>query len=241
MSESKYFKFSSALLIAPLFSVLMIWSVFWFEVTFGVSFNEYGIYPRTLLGLRGVLFSPFIHASVEHLYNNTIPLAVLTLVLVFFYRSKALSVFFLGLVFSGLLTWIIARQSYHIGASGIIYVLASFVFFKGVFTKYYRLIALSLAIVFIYGSMLWYIFPVEEGISWEGHLSGFITGLLLAKFLKIEVPKPKKYIWEEEGYNEEEDEFLKHFDKDGNFISPPPQKEEEIKVIYHFKDKDPND
>lgn len=226
------------MLIAPLFAILMIWSVFWFEVKFGISFNTFGIYPRTLLGLRGVLFSPFIHASVEHLYNNTVPLAVLTLALVFFYRRKALTVFLLGVLCSGLLTWIIARQSYHIGASGIIYVLASFIFFKGVFTKYYRLVALSLAIVFIYGSMLWYIFPVEEGISWEGHLSGFITGLLLAKVLNMDIPKPKKYIWEDENYNEEEDEFLKHFDKDGNFIERASEKEEEIKVIYHYKDKD---
>ena len=161
-----------------------------------------------------------IHGSMEHLYHNSIPLFVLSMALFYFYREISWKVIGYGILFSGLLTWFIARPSYHIGASGIIYVLVSFIFFKGVFTKYYRLIALSLAIVFIYGSMLWYIFPIEDGISWEGHLSGFLTGLILAKLIKTEVPEPKKYHWETEDFNEEEDEFLKHFDENGNFIHP---------------------
>ena len=81
---------------------------------------------------------------------------------------------------SGFLTWSIGRPAYHIGASGLIYVLVSFLFFKGVFAKHYRLIALSLLVVFLYGSMIWYALPIEKGISWEGHLSGLITGILFA-------------------------------------------------------------
>jgi len=236
MSESKYFKFSAELLLLPLFLVLGIWFVFWIELILGINFNHFGIYPRRLSGLRGIVFSPFIHGSLEHLSNNTIPLAVLTLSLVFFYRSAALRVLFFGVLLSGLLTWIIGRSSYHIGASGLIYVLASFIFFKGVFTRYFRLIALSLAIVFIYGSMLWYIFPVDGGISWEGHLSGFLTGLLLARIIKVRTPAPKKYQWEREDYNEDDDEFLKHFDEHGNFIETP--KQDDVEVIYHFKKKE---
>jgi len=89
----------------------------------------------------------------------------------------AVKVLLFGILFSGLITWVIGRPSYHIGASGIIYLLASFIFFKGIFTKHYRLVALSLVVVFIYGSLLWYIFPMENGISWEGHLGGFLSGL----------------------------------------------------------------
>ena len=109
--------------------------------------------------------------------------------------------------------------------------------FKGVFAKHFRLVALSLVVVFVYGSMIWYIFPVKDGISWEGHLSGFITGLLLAVFVKISIPVEKKFEWEKEDYNEEDDAFLKHFDEEGNFIEGnlDEQTSEEIKIKYHYR------
>lgn len=241
MTESNYFKFSNAVIAIPLFAVLSIWTIYWFEIRFQVNFNDYGIYPRTLKGIRGVVLSPFIHASAEHLYNNTIPLAILTTSLVYFYRKIANKVLLWGILISGFITWLIGRPSYHIGASGLIYVLVSFIFFKGIISKHYRLVALSLIVVFIYGSTLWYIFPVKDGISWEGHLGGFITGLFLAFVLKAPLPKLKKFDWEKEDYNEEDDEFLKHFDENGNFIENKPQdSEEEIKITYHYK-KNPED
>lgn len=244
MSDSNYFKYSNAVVIAPMLLVLLIWTVFWVEVSFHVNLNNHGVYPRTISGLQGIIFSPFIHGSLEHLYNNTIPIAILTASLFYFYRKVAFKVLVLGVLISGLLTWIIGRPSYHIGISGVIYVLASFIFFKGVFTKYFRLIALSLFVVFIYGSLLWYIFPIEEGISWEGHLAGFITGLILAILIKTQIPTSKKYAWEKEDYNEEEDEFLKHFDKDGNFVEQtekvPEIDENRIEIKYHYKKNDKN-
>ena len=206
-------------------SVLVIWTVYWYEIRFQVNLNQYGIYPRSVKGLKGIVFSPFLHGSVDHLYNNSIPLAMLTAALVYFYRKIAFKVLLFGVLLSGSITWLIARPSYHIGASGLIYVLATFIFFKGIFSKYYRLVALSLIVVFIYGGLLWYIFPLKEGISWEGHLGGFITGLVLAITLRATLPKPNKYDWERDDYNEENDEFLKHFDEDGNFIER--RKEEE--------------
>ena len=237
MQTNEQFKFSNGVVLAPLLAILAIWTVFWVEVKFGINFNDYGIYPRRLSGLRGVVLSPFIHGSVEHLYNNTIPLAILTAFLFYFYQREALRVLVLGVLLSGLLTWIIARPSYHIGASGIIYVLASFIFFKGVFAKHFRLVALSLIVVFIYGSMLWYIFPVKENISWEGHLAGFVTGFLLALMIKVKVPLEKKYEWEREDYNEENDPFLQHFDADGNFIESTDDEDsnEGIQIKYHYK------
>ncbi len=242
MTEDRYFKFTYGVLLVPMIAVLLIWIVFWIEVRFRVNLNDLGVYPRTLRGLRGVLFSPFIHGSLSHLYNNTIPIAVLSAALVYFYRDVAMRVFILGFFIGGLLTWAIGRPSYHIGASGMIYVLASFIFFKGAFTKHYRLMALSLIVVFIYGSMLWYIFPVKEGISWEGHLAGFLTGLVLAFFLKTNVPKPRKYAWEHDDYNEEDDDFLRHFDEDGNFIENPERSEESkpgIQIRYHYRKENP--
>lgn len=244
MSDQNEFRFSNAVLVAPLLAMLTIWFVYWMELRFQTNLNDFGLYPRRFSGLRGILFSPFIHGSLEHLYNNTIPLALLLASLFYFYRGVAIKVLLLGVLFSGLITWGIARPSYHIGASGIIYLLASFIFFKGVFTKHYRLVALSLVVVFIYGSLLWYIFPMKDGISWEGHLGGFLTGLGLAFFVKARIPSPKKFAWETEGYNEEEDEFLQHFDEDGNFVETVeevlPQEIESLKITYLYK-KDSQD
>jgi len=218
MSEEDYFRYTHSVLLVPMIAVLLIWTVFLIEVRLEVNFNVYGIYPRTLTGLGGILLSPFLHAGIEHLYNNTLPLAILLASLLYFYRNIAFRVLIYGFLLSGLITWLIGRPSYHIGASGIIYLLASFIFFKGIITKHYRLVALSLIVVFIYGGLLWYIFPVLDDISWEGHLGGFATGIFLAFTLRSKVPAVKKYAWEAEDYREEEDEFLRHFDEQGNFI-----------------------
>ena len=157
-----------------------------------------------------------------------------------------------GIVLSGFLTWIIGSSGNHIGASGLIYVLVSFIFFKGIFAKHYRLIALSLLVIFLYGSMIWYVFPIKEGMSWEGHLGGLITGLLFAIIFKKQVAKPERYKWEEPGYNEDDDPFMRHFDENGNFIEILPEDEEldedasntqlaPPKVNYIFKEKNAED
>lgn len=239
MREESYFKYTPAVVLIPMAAVLAIWTVYWFEVTFQVNFNTYGVYPRTLRGLRGIVLSHFIHGSIAHLYNNTIPLAVLLGALFYFYRRTAFKVLLVGALGAGILTWVIARPSYHIGASGIIYLLSSFIFFKGIKTRYFRLVALSLAVVFIYGGLLWYIFPVEGGISWEGHLSGFLMGLVLAYAIPTPLPVTKKYDWEKEDYNEDDDPFLKQFDDDGNFIETPDD-EGEIRITYTYKKDRPD-
>lgn len=239
MQQQSHFKFTAGVILYPVLFVLIIWVVFWFEVRFGINFSKYGVYPQNLKGLRGVVLSPFIHGSITHIYHNTVPLFVLSMALFYFYRHIAWKVLLYGILLSGFLTWCIGRPSYHIGASGLIYVLVSFTFFKGVFAKHFRLIALSLLVVFLYGSMVWYTMPIEEGISWEGHLSGLITGFLFALFFRKEVAKPKKYIWEQAGYNEDDDPFLKHFDADGNFIeSVEPEIEEEQPIINYTYKKD---
>ena len=215
MEEKSYYRFTPMTLAFPLYFVLGLWLVYWFEVKFGHNFNTYGIFPRTLKGLRGIVFSPFIHSDIKHLYHNSIPLFVLLGSLLYFYRSLWIKVFWLGLLLTGLITWIIARPSYHIGASGLIYLLFSFIFFSGIIRKNYRLISVSLTVIFLYGSMVWYLFPVEERISWEGHLAGFISGLLFAAYYRNSGPPKQTYAWESEDY--EPDEFDRRFDEDGNF------------------------
>ena len=149
------------------------------------------------------------------------------------------------MLLTGLLTWIIGRPSLHIGASGVIYMLTSFLLFKGIFSKQYQLTALSFAVIFIYGSFIWYVFPTDPKISWEGHLSGFLVGLFFALIFNKIPLENKKYEWEQENYNSEEDAFLKHFDEDGNFIENKPEsiqkeleeekKPRKITIRYTFK------
>lgn len=240
MRVQEEFKYSTGVVGYPLAFVMLIWIVFWFEVRFNYSFNSFGVYPRTLDGLRGVLFSPFIHSDIEHLYHNSIPLFVLSTALFYFYRSISWKVIGYGILLSGFLTWCIGRPANHIGASGLIYVLMSFILFKGIFAKHYRLIALSLLVVFLYGSMIWYVFPIKENMSWEGHLSGFIVGILFALFFRKSIAKPKKYAWEEENYNEDNDPFLKHFDENGNFIEIEEEPDLNASIEYQYRSKDEN-
>ncbi|MGH2664997.1 rhomboid family intramembrane serine protease [Flavobacterium sp.] len=228
------FKFSPSVLAWPLYFVLSLWIVFWFEAQFKISLTEFGIYPRTFSGLRGVIFSPFLHGDISHLYNNSIPLFMLVAALRYFYREQSLEVLIYGVLFSGLGTWLIGRDNYHIGVSGLIYVLVSFIFFKGIQTNYYRLVSLSLTIVVLYGGMIWYVFPsAETEISWEAHLSGFITGFLLSFFMKTSTyQKPIKYDWERPDFDPSQDEFMKHFDENGNFAPKPKEVPEEVGHHY---------
>lgn len=223
MTDRKHYKFSPLILAIPLYFVLVLWIIFWVEVKYGYNFNKYGIYPRTLKGLRGVFFSPFIHGDIKHLYHNSIPLFVLLFSLYYFYRKIAFKVFVYGTLCTGLLTWIIARESFHIGASGIIYLLFSFIFFSGIIRKNYRLIAVSLMVIFLYGSMVWYLLPVKEEISWEGHTSGFIVGIIFAFYFRKTGPQKFKYAWENEDYQKDDFDLL--FDDDGNFNPNRPDEE----------------
>jgi len=221
-SSTQPFNFSAGVIGYPILFVLIIWIVFWFEIRFGFDFNYLGVRPRTTIGLRGIILSPLIHSDIKHLFNNTIPLFVLSMALFYFYRGISWRLLFFGLLFTGLLTWVIGRPANHIGASGIIYMLASFLFFKGIFSRYYRLIAISFVVVFLYGGMLWFVVPVDPGISWEGHLSGLLVGLAFAFIYKQKIAKPPKFEWERPEYKEEDDAFMKHFDKNGNFIENIP-------------------
>jgi membrane associated rhomboid family serine protease len=234
LKERQSFDFSTGVIGYPLLFILLLWIVFWFEIRFGFDFNHFGIQPRTVQGLRGIIFSPFIHSDIKHLFHNTIPLFVLTMALFYFYRSISWKVLLVGLLLTGILTWVIGRPANHIGASGVIYLLASFLFFKGIFSKYYRLIALSLIVVFLYGGMLWFIVPVDPKISWEGHLSGLIVGLLLAFVFQQKIVKKPKYDWEKEDYNPENDVFMSHFDENGNFIETVEKESVDLDSSYNY-------
>ena len=195
------------ILFFPILFLIIMWMVKLIEHNFQLSFANYGIYPQKLSGLKGILFFPFIHKDFSHLINNSYPVLILGGMLFSFYKKIACQLFFWLFFITGFWLWIIGRPSFHIGASGIIYALASFLFISGVIRKNPRLSAVSMIVIFLYGSMIWGILPTKNPISWDGHLSGFLAGIVVAIFYKNKGPKRKKYQWE---IDEELEEELKN-------------------------------
>ncbi|WP_179345431.1 rhomboid family intramembrane serine protease [Winogradskyella ursingii] len=241
MAAPTQFKYSNSVIVYPMLLLLIMWLVFWYQVRVDYGIKSFGIRPQKIEGLVGIFTSPFLHGDINHLYNNSIPLFVLSLSLFYFYNKIAWKVIVFGILLSGSLTWIIGNSGNHIGASGLVYVLVSFIFFKGILAKHYRLIALSLMVIFLYGSLIWYVFPIKMGMSWEGHLSGLITGFLFALIFRKQVAKPERYKWEQPDYNEDDDPFMKHFDENGNFIEIDVEPEGELNTDFEKELKTESD
>jgi len=185
-------------LVFPLFFLLVIWMIKIIEVSLDLNFATWGIYPLKLKGIKGILLSPLVHANFRHLLDNSLPLLILGVAIFYFYSKVAYRVFFLTYIMVGIWVWFGGREAYHIGASGLIYGFASFLFFSGILLGEVRLLAISLLVVFLYGSMVWGIFPIKEGISWESHMLGAIAGLILSFYYRKQGPQRIEYDWEEE-------------------------------------------
>ena len=198
MKEKTKFKES---IFFPMLLVLLIWGIKLTENAFDVNLGTFGIYPLHFRGLPGIFFAPLIHGDYSHLFTNTGPLLILGTAVFYFYRPVAFRLITLAWIITGIWVWFGGREAYHIGASGLIYALASFLFFSGFIRRSIELMAISFVVVFLYGGMVWGIFPLREGISWESHLMGGIAGLILAIYYKDQGPQRKKYDWE---YEEEE-------------------------------------
>jgi membrane associated rhomboid family serine protease len=222
----------------------------------------YGIVPLSFKGLRGIILAPLFHGNLQHIINNTVPLFVLTFLSFQFYEKLSYFVLVNGWIISGLVVWMLPDFTFmnssilscHIGASGIIYVLAFFLFFSGVLRKEKNLMAISLIVVFLYGGIVWGMFPKEifglpedNRISWESHLSGGITGLILALMLRKIGRQREKAHWEKKEYDASADEELwerykkeysEYFhDEKNNAEDEAKEVEKNINYIYEYKDK----
>jgi membrane associated rhomboid family serine protease len=195
-------------IIYPILFLLLIWGIKLAENIFNFRLGILGIYPLHLHGLPGIFFSPLIHGDYAHLITNTGPLLVLGTAVFYFYGPLAFRLISLSWIITGIWVWFGGREAYHIGASGLIYALASFLFFSGFIRRSIELMAISLVIVFLYGGMIWGIFPLRENISWESHLMGGIAGFVLAVYYKNFGPQRKKYSWEEEDEDEKEPDII---------------------------------
>ena len=191
-------------MLIPFIFIVLMWLVKAIEVLFDTDFYFLGIFPLKASSLTGIITSPFIHANLEHLFNNTLPLFVLGTALFYFYSQVAFRVLLWLFVFTGLAVWLTGRPSWHIGASGIIYGLAAFLFVSGIIRRHIPLMGLSLLVAFIYGEMVWGIFPgLKLNISWESHMLGAAVGLFLAVRYRAEGPQPPVPFYENEEGAEE--------------------------------------
>ena len=222
MEKAEKKKFFYSFLFPALF-VALLWIIHGIAFYAKIELTSFGILPRSLDGLKGILFSPLIHGDLNHLFNNSVPLILLGWALFYFYRQVAFKVAFWSYILAGFYTWISARTSYHIGASGLVYALFGFLFISGFIRKYTPLIALSFLVAFLYGSLIWGILPWDKSMSWEGHFWGLFVGLILAFFYRKQGPQRKVFQWDEDEFNSTEG---------------PEEDETPLDIVYHFVPKD---
>lgn len=225
----------------PIMLLLLMWTSYLADYELGLDLYEWGVKPRDWNGLRGVLFMPLIHSQNDfnHILNNSAPVFVLLASLVYFYRKIAFKVFALVWIFTGLFTWLVARDSYHIGMSGVIYGLVGFLFMSGALRNYRPLMGVSLFVVFLYGSLIWGIFPMQAHVSWEGHLFGLGTGIILSFLFRKQGPQSPKYQYEveQEMGIESEDLEAKWRELNAEHLPRHEQKAPAIQVHYEFVHK----
>lgn len=187
-------------IIYPFLLLLLMWLLYLLDHTLQLDLYLFGVKPRSIEGIKGILLMPLIHnnENVKHILSNSLPVFVLLCTLIYFYREIALRVFCYIWLGTGSLLWILAKNEgvYHIGMSGVIYGLFGFLLISGFLKKYLPLQAISLFVAFAYGSIVWGILPIKVGVSWQGHLSGLIIGVTLAILYRKQGPKRPKYAYE---------------------------------------------
>lgn len=183
----------------------LLWLITGVQAALGLYLFRYGIYPGQLHGLAGILWAPLIHGSFTHLFANTMPFLVLGTALLYGYPKSAkvvIPVVYLG---TGLGVWLFARESYHVGISGVNFGFMFFVFVIGALRWDKRAITLSMIVFFLYGGMIWGILPGKQDVSFESHLFGAVIGATLAVLLRNHDPRAPevRYSWEDEDENGE--------------------------------------
>jgi len=181
----------------PLLFIILIWAIQLIQFFGGFDLARCGLLPLTSKGLIGIVTAPLIHSNFNHIISNTIPLLILGSGIFYFYKDVSHKMFFMVFLIPGILVWLLGRNSYHIGSSGIVYGFVTFVFFSGLIRRDNRSIALALIVTFLYGSLIWGVLPLSRDISWEYHLFGALTGIYAAIIFRKSDPV-KKYAWEDE-------------------------------------------
>jgi membrane associated rhomboid family serine protease len=210
MEQSDKIKFFKSL-VFPVVLIALLWIVKAVEIYFRVDFSIYGVQPHLIKGLRGILFSPFLHGDLNHLWANSTPLFILTAGLAFYYPDSWFKILAYAWLATGLWVWSFAEEnSTHIGASGVVYALVAFHFTAGLLKREPRQMAFAFLVVFLYGSVIWGIFPElfpDKNISWESHLLGLIAGATLAFFFRENGMLRREHIWNDDDVPDDEDAY----------------------------------
>jgi len=202
----------------PLGFVLVLWIVYFIGNASSFDFGLLGIHPLDVKTLTGILTAPLIHLEFDHLFGNSISFFVIGFGLCFLYKRKALPVFGFIYIASGLWGWFLARDGYHIGASGLIYGMFFFLITSAFIKQEKRTVAFALLITFLYGAIVWGFFPVffpDKNISWEIHTTGAVSGVIAAFYFRKEGPQ-KEILQDEEEDDENEEENLYWQNKEEN-------------------------
>ncbi|MFN5209653.1 MAG: rhomboid family intramembrane serine protease [Bacteroidota bacterium] len=229
------------LFFLPAICVLVMIGVMLIQDLSNTTFYHWGIFPRTSKGLRGILFAPFIHGSWSHLVSNAVPLLLMGFGVFYYFSDTGYKVFFWLAFSNGLWVWSFARASYHVGASGMVYGLAVFLVLSAMLKRNRNLLFFSLVVIFLYGGMVWGVFPVDPKISWESHLMGAMAGAILAYWYRKEGVVKETIIWDEESeLSVEEQDETEEIQQDPNENNQMDSKQPQIRVVYHFKKEDGN-
>jgi membrane associated rhomboid family serine protease len=165
-----------------------------------LDLQQFGVRPRQWIGLPGILCAPLLHAGFSHLIANTLPLLILGTTMLHLYPTAAFRVLPAIYLGPGILVWLLARDGNHVGASGLIYGLVSYVFVAGLIRRDRRAIAASLLVAFMYGASVWGVLPIKNGMSWETHLAAALIGVAMAiVFRHVDIPPRTQYSWERDG------------------------------------------
>jgi membrane associated rhomboid family serine protease len=180
--------------------VALLWIIECVNLWLDLGLERFGVRPRELAGLPGILLAPLLHHGFDHLISNALPLVVLGTGMLYLYPTSALKVIPSAWLGPGIAVWLFAAGgSVHAGASGLVYGLVSYVFLAGVLRRDRRAIAASLLVCFLYGSMVWGVLPIKAGVSWQTHLAAALIGLALAIVLRrLDIPPLKRFAWEDE-------------------------------------------
>ena len=185
----------------------LVWLIYLMNWALGQEPEPFGIRPRQLVGLPGIVFAPLVHDGFAHLIANSPPLLVLGTAMLFLYPNSALRVLPAVYFGTGIAVWLFGRDSVHFGASGLVYGLVSYIFVAGVLRRDRRAVAASLVVCFMYGSLAWGVLPTQAGVSWETHLAAALIGVGFALALRrLDVPPRKRYAWEGNMGEDENDE-----------------------------------
>lgn len=232
-------------LLIPIIFVAILWAIKGIEILLGVSFADYGLLPRHWVGLRGILFSPFLHGGIQHLAANTLPVVILGFVMFTSYQKVAWRALAWIWVLTGIWVWIGARANYHIGVSGIIYGMATFIVLMGVLRKDTRSLALAGLVAFLYGGLVWGILPLDPQVSWESHLLGGVAGIFAAiMYYKVEPMRDPDL-----NYRPEEIRHLPYwmYEVEGDLkqdyrpVPPPEQPQPQFQYRFVPRKKEPED